>query len=264
MALYNRLELGELISCCRNRGLFVPSDQFLRFSGRHWLINSLKKADRQAKFDKLFDFAPELRLKIYEFYFTKLLSDTEQYDSISAVGFVPPLCHASHTLRREALPVYFSYGIVLGVETTWGSFRKKWAQARFGSEDMGESIMTMPTHLFQHVRQVTIMSRFLYTGTAKTIWTIKLDAKTAALRMTTSVEEIKFTWAGPVDGTESEQSAETREVERGLQMLVAEIVGQDGNIRREDMQKILDMFQKTWESREKMLDEGKLLANVDY
>lgn len=262
MALYQTSEVAELLSFCRNRGLVLPSDKTFRSSGRYGIIELLEEADKNRKFDKLIELAPEMRLKIYEFYFTAFMSDIEPIAPISAVGSVPSLCHATRLLRTEALPVYFSFGVMLGMFRALSGPQHDLA-ARFGCmpQCMDADIMTMPTHLFQHVREITIVPGFLFTGIAKTIWTIKLDAKTAASQITTSLEKIKFQQRAYADGTESDQSAETREVERGLRMLVAEILGRDCDFRLEDMQKILDVFRETWESRKKMLDDGKLRPN---
>lgn len=90
---YEALGLEELRAICVSRNLSTKAKTVLR------LARKLKKADDQAKFERLFKLPPEIRNIIYEFY-------------CSGIGVVPfphaqpPLTLASSRLRAESLPIF--------------------------------------------------------------------------------------------------------------------------------------------------------------
>lgn len=68
---------------------------------REDLIDALEYADYHPEFDRFTELPPELRAKIYAYYFA-------EFEEALVAPKQPPLTRTSRMVRREALPLFYS------------------------------------------------------------------------------------------------------------------------------------------------------------
>ena len=159
----------------------------------------------------------------------------------------------SRLVRQEALPVFFNLPRRIDIVTNFVHDYKFYRGENLPRTAIFRDptrIMTMPSHLFQHIRNLTLVPHFMYTGKARVAWNIELQPGANRLSrrpLNEDESDIKDDERNPWTIVPAKVDSDNVEIERGLTAILDRVFSRGNkSFNLPDMDKILAAFDRGW------------------